>query len=68
MFEQEFGNAEELRKHLEEQERVLLSLREERLRLRDQLTHAKTTADELQPQTISHRSTPEGAQAGGLRL
>ena len=37
MLEQEVGNAEELRKHLEEQERVLLSLREERLRLRDQL-------------------------------
>lgn len=36
-LEQEFGNAEELRQRLEEQEMVLLSLREERLRLRDQL-------------------------------
>ena len=37
MLEKEFGNAEALRQRLEEQERVLLSLREERLRLRDQL-------------------------------
>ena len=36
-LEQEFGNAEELRQRLEEQDSVLLSLREERLRLRDQL-------------------------------
>ena len=36
-LEQEFGNAEELRQRLEEQDTVLLSLREERLRLRDQL-------------------------------
>ena len=36
-LEQEFGNAEELRQRLEEQNKVLLSLREERLRLRDQL-------------------------------
>ena len=41
MLEQEFGNAEELRQHLEEQERVLLSLREERLRLRDRLDARK---------------------------
>jgi GT2 family glycosyltransferase len=36
-LEQEFGNAEELRQRLEEQDKVLLSLREERLRMRDQL-------------------------------
>ena len=36
-LEQDFGNAEDLRQRLEEQETVLLSLREERLRLRDQL-------------------------------
>ena len=33
----EFDNAEELLQHLKEQDKVLLSLREERLRLRDQL-------------------------------
>ena len=33
----EFGNAEELLQRLKEQDKVLLSLREERLRLRDQL-------------------------------
>ena len=36
-LEQEFGNAEELRQRLLEQDTVLLTLREERLRLRDQL-------------------------------
>ena len=41
MLEQEFGNAEEIRQRLEEQETVLLSLREERLRLRDQLDASK---------------------------
>ena len=41
MLEEEFGNAEALRQRLEEQETVLLSLREERLRLRDQLNARK---------------------------
>ena len=41
MLEQEFGNAEEIRQRLEEQETVILSLREERLRLRDQLDASK---------------------------
>ena len=36
-LQQECGNAKQLRLRLEEQETVLLSLREERLRLRDQL-------------------------------
>ena len=36
-LDQEFGNAKQLRQRLQEQETVLLSLREERLRLRDQL-------------------------------
>ena len=36
-LEQEFGNAEELRQRLKEQDTVLLTLREERLRLRGQL-------------------------------
>ena len=36
-LEQEFGSAEELRQRLLEQDTVLLTLREERLRLRDQL-------------------------------
>ena len=36
-LDQEFGNAKQLRQRLLEQETVLLSLREERLRMRDQL-------------------------------
>ena len=37
-LQQECGSAKQLRLRLQEQETVLLSLREERLRLRDQLS------------------------------